>query len=118
LFGSTSHNRPSRFIDEIPQDLIEVNGAIKPVQRQQPKYTEKEILDNKTLSAARGLSKEPEKVTKSEEYKIGDTVIHKTFGVGVVLSVQNVGNDTLIEIAFEKTGTKKLMANFAKLEKQ
>ena len=43
--------------------------------------------------------------------------MHKAFGQGVVLSVKAMGNDLLLEIAFEKAGTKKVMAKFAKLEK-
>ena len=50
-------------------------------------------------------------------YSIGDTVKHKAFGTGVVLDAKPMGNDTLLEIAFEKAGTKKVMANFAKLTK-
>ncbi len=53
----------------------------------------------------------------SETYSVGDTVRHKAFGTGVVLSVTPMGNDNLIEVAFDKAGTKKLMANYAKLEK-
>ncbi|MBQ5685049.1 MAG: ATP-binding domain-containing protein [Clostridia bacterium] len=52
-----------------------------------------------------------------DSYSIGDTVKHKAFGTGVVLSAKPMGNDTLLEIAFEKAGTKKVMANFAKLTK-
>ena len=52
-----------------------------------------------------------------ETYSIGDTVKHKAFGTGVVLNAKPMGNDTLLEIAFEKAGTKKVMANFAKLTK-
>lgn len=50
-------------------------------------------------------------------FAIGDTVKHKAFGTGVVLNAKPMGNDTLLEIAFEKAGTKKVMANFAKLTK-
>ena len=48
-------------------------------------------------------------------YTVGQIVNHKTFGQGMILSVTPAGNDTLLEIAFDKVGTKKLMANFAKL---
>ena len=51
-------------------------------------------------------------------YSAGDTVVSKVFGVGVVLSVKKMGGDSMLEIAFEKAGTKKLMANYAKLEKK
>jgi DNA helicase-2/ATP-dependent DNA helicase PcrA len=44
-------------------------------------------------------------------------VRHNAFGKGMVLTVLPMGNDALLEIAFEEKGTKKLMANFARLEK-
>ena len=50
-------------------------------------------------------------------YKVGDSVLHKLFGKGLILSAEKMGNDTLLEIAFDKAGTKKLMANFCKMEK-
>ena len=51
------------------------------------------------------------------QYSVGDTVKHKSFGTGVILSCQPMGNDVLMEVAFDKAGTKKMMANYAKLEK-
>ena len=59
----------------------------------------------------------PVKPTPAGTYRAGDTVKHKTFGQGMVLSATPMANDTLLEIAFEKVGTKKLFANFARLEK-
>ncbi len=47
---------------------------------------------------------------------VGQRVRHKVFGAGTVISAKPMGNDTLLEIAFDEKGTKKLMANFAKLE--
>ena len=54
---------------------------------------------------------------KAESFAVGCRVKHKAFGEGMVLSSTPMGNDTLLEIAFDQKGTKKLMANFAKLEK-
>ena len=51
----------------------------------------------------------------STVYLVGQTVIHKTFGKGMIISVTPMGNDSLLEIAFENVGTKKIMAGFAKL---
>ncbi len=51
------------------------------------------------------------------DFSVGDTVAHKGFGTGVVISVKAMANDCLLEIAFEKAGTKKIMAKFAKIEK-
>ena len=53
----------------------------------------------------------------AQSYSVGETVKHKAYGTGVILSMQKMANDTMLEIAFEKVGTKKIMANYAKLEK-
>ena len=45
----------------------------------------------------------------------GDRVRHKVFGEGMILSITPMANDRLVEIAFDTVGTKKLMANFARL---
>jgi DNA helicase II / ATP-dependent DNA helicase PcrA len=115
LFGSTSHNRPSRFINEIPGHLIDIEGTASKII-QDNKHFAKTLPAKKDNKPSRGLSKD-NTTNIRVEYRIGDTVNHRTFGQGVLIAVQNVGNDTLLEIAFEKTGTKKLMANFAKLQK-
>lgn len=51
------------------------------------------------------------------DLKPGDQVEHKVFGKGMVLSVTPMGNDHLVEAAFENVGTKKIMAKFARLKK-
>ena len=51
------------------------------------------------------------------KYTVGEKVSHKVFGAGVILSATQMGNDTMLEIAFDKVGTKKVMAKFAKIEK-
>ena len=53
----------------------------------------------------------------TESFAVGDRVNHNKFGEGTVLSASPIGNDTLIEISFDTVGTKKLMANFAKITK-
>ena len=50
-------------------------------------------------------------------YSVGERIKHKTFGEGMITSVIPMGNDSMLEIAFDSVGTKKVMANFAKLEK-
>ena len=50
-------------------------------------------------------------------FTAGDRVRHTTFGEGVILSTKNMGGDVLYEIAFDKVGTKKLMATYARLKK-
>ena len=51
----------------------------------------------------------------STNYSAGQRVRHKTFGDGLVIKVTPMGGDTMLEIAFDAVGTKKLMAGYAKL---
>jgi len=53
--------------------------------------------------------------SKKTVYKPGQLVMHKTFGKGMIISAVSAGGDTMLEIGFENVGTKKIMANFAKL---
>ena len=64
-----------------------------------------------------GTAFRPRADTKREAFSEGDRVLHPTFGEGEVLSVKPLGADTLYEIMFDRAGTKKLMATFAKLKK-
>ncbi|MDO4460501.1 MAG: 3'-5' exonuclease [Clostridia bacterium] len=124
VFGQTNRNRISRFAEEIPTELIE-----RKYSRQRMSFSsmfstpnfssaQSKPASTKTAFAASGFSAPPKvKPTPAGTYNPGDTVMHKTFGQGVILSVSTMGNDSLLEIAFEKVGTKKLMANFARLEK-
>ena len=52
-----------------------------------------------------------------ERFAVGDRVRHGTFGEGLVISAKAMGNDCLLEIAFDSVGTKKVMAAFAKLKR-
>ena len=128
LFGSTSHNAPSRFLGEIPDELTEKTGATSlasgSFEREEryghgyggdDKFSYYSPRRNARPAAAPSAAKP--KPVPSASFSVGDTVKHKIFGTGVVLSVQPIANDTLLEIAFDKAGTKKLMANFAKLTK-
>ena len=126
IFGSTSHNPPSRFINEIPSELTEKTGvtSYSSFRRSAESEPYKDFGEDFTsgrpikrgFSGQSSFSKPAQSAPASAaSFKVGDTVKHKVFGTGVVLSAQAVGNDTLLEIAFDKSGTKKLMANYAKL---
>ncbi|MBE6836196.1 MAG: ATP-dependent DNA helicase PcrA [Ruminococcaceae bacterium] len=122
LFGSTTYCRPSRFIDEIPDEFTEGKKEASPLERA---YKQTVINHQKTdykekMAANRGFSVASSKASASGElvdYKVGETVKHKVFGVGMITKITPMGNDALIEIAFEKVGTKKLMSRMAKLER-
>lgn len=121
IFGSTSRNKPSRFIEEIPEELIEKSRA-RAWKKPQPGVvlpTSSYETRAASISAARNFG--PTMLAQENEnhvaFKPGDLVAHKTFGHGTILSASPMGNDVLLEIAFEQAGTKKLMANFARLTK-
>ena len=131
LFGSTSRNLPSRFITEIPNELVEKSGNYAErnvLSRRRDNDADDGRVSTATLaySGSGYLSKQRKAAAKAPaaksqpsavKYSQGDTVVSKVFGKGVVLSVKAMGNDSMLEIAFESAGTKKLMANYAKLEK-
>ncbi|HZJ78773.1 MAG TPA: UvrD-helicase domain-containing protein [Clostridia bacterium] len=119
LYGSTNRNKQSRFIEEIPTQLIEMRGSSSSAVFSQGKGTYATIGERTRKSVGRGFSGVESKPKKpSVSYNIGEEVSHKTFGDGIVLSTRPMGNDTMLEIAFDKVGTKKIMANFAKIEKK
>ena len=124
LFGSTTHNRPSRFVSEIPPELIDNISKSSITTAQKIMFQPQETKTEKSYSIPKryGVKTEPAQKSSAstggkETYKVGDTVLHNAFGKGVILSVQPVGGDYFLEIAFEKASTKKIMAAYAKLKK-
>ena len=116
VFGSTNYNPPSRFIAEIPHELLEQTGSsFKRTTISASAERSKPLQQNKVERGFSSVKKEP--LQSGMRFAVGDGVLHKAFGQGVILSVKSMGNDMLLEIAFEKAGTKKVMAKFAKLEK-
>lgn len=110
LFGSTTHNRESRFITEIPSKLIEKTGNENTFAAHKFEYQPQQKFDPFAKKA-------PVTKPSSTQYAVGNMVLHKVFGKGMVLSITPMGKDMMLEIAFDKVGTKKLMANFSKMEK-
>ena len=127
LFGSTQRNRPSRFLDEIPKEMVEFSkksespssgfGSSSFSSFGSAHHSVPGSSSVQTHSGFVPAAPTP-KPKASAAFRKGETVFHKTFGTGVVLSALPMGNDTLLEIAFDRVGTKKLMANFARLEKR
>lgn len=122
LFGSTTFNKDSRFLNEIPDELINYTGnenkyAASDNSQAPTAKTEKISVGQKAkMSYAKSMYKKPA-AQSGVVYKVGDTVLHKVFGRGMVMKTEKMGNDTLLEISFDKAGTKNLMANFSKMEK-
>ena len=124
IFGMTNRNRVSRFVEEIPEMLIEHTRSrdysARPVSM--PSFGGAkpfgEAPKTKSVAEAGGFTPKPRvKPAPAGTYRVGDTVLHKAFGTGLIVSATPMANDTLLEVAFDKVGTKKLFANFARLTK-
>ena len=124
IFGMTNRNRISRFVEEIPETLIEHTRSrdysARPVSM--PSFGGAkpfgEAPKTKSVAEAGGFTPKPRvKPAPAGTYRVGDTVLHKAFGTGLIVSATPMANDTLLEVAFDKVGTKKLFANFARLTK-
>jgi len=109
LYGSTQYNPPSRFLRETGLEEPVAAAAITPPGRG---YTYTPPGAYKRPAAA------PAKLKPAvQQFAIGERVKSAAFGEGMVLVAKPMGNDTLLEIAFDTVGTKKVMLNYAKLEK-
>lgn len=128
--GETRFAKVSRFVDEIPPELIEKeqknqyerrNEHEKPIepswkQRQGQLGVSKFGMKSTPAVPAFGKTFTVEKAS-SLDYGPGDRVRHIKFGEGTVVSVQDGGRDFEVKVNFDKVGEKKMFASFAKLQK-
>ncbi len=115
LFGKTSHNRPSRFLSELPAELVTEKETERPSLNGLAGAA-KTAGRKADVARSRVISASPQKQHHANQYKIGMRVRHKSFGEGLIIGSRPMASDTLLEIAFDSAGTKKLMANYADLE--
>ncbi len=132
LFGMTRYNPVSMFVKEIPENLMEnspeskrrqtaVRNEYSGIQSGYKSVSAPSFSSDKPRNNNYGFSggvNKPKPAKSNITYKVGDTVVSSTFGEGVVLSVKPMGNDCMLEVAFIEGKTKKIMANYAKLEKK
>ena len=147
LYGSTTFTMPSRFLDEIPQELFDDSSInnINLRKRKSESYLNKEYADvegilahtggkfsaiePKAKSSGFGLSvdsflknmnisgnKVAAASSNNNKYDVGMTVKHKKFGVGVITKIEPEGNDFKLDISFQNSGNKRLMAAYTPLE--
>lgn len=111
LYGSTKYNVPSRFLSELPEECCK--SLLKPVKRNINRF--EHSAPQKPIS--RGFSMRETAQKNTVTFSVGDAVSHRVFGNGMVISLKPMGNDVLMEIAFDKVGTKKIMANMGAVKK-
>ncbi len=137
LYGQTQYNPISRFVTEIPDEYVkresnEYGGmygtqnsgsrvyysenAAHPQMRRNPTVTPRTNLTVGDVATV-GRPILPKPAAAKTAFKPGDRVKHMTFGEGEILSARSMGADTLYEVMFDKVGTKKLMATYARLQK-
>ena len=118
LYGRTQFNPESRFLREIPESLIARERSPYDKQKTVSSYMDRSFdkpqYDTLTISAAQ---RKPAVSAQKDVLEAGDRVFHATFGEGDLISVKRMGADWLYEVVFDKVGTKKLMATYAKLKK-
>ena len=140
IFGSTSCNQISRFIEEIPKELLTgADELTKPKEmKENTEWTYGNKFNNKVTSyvVQDGSMNKPKNnfafrtaesflsnIAASKgtdvdlsQYKMGQTIYHKKFGEGVITEIATEGDDLKLDISFEKVGHKRLMAKYANLE--
>ena len=145
LYGSTTYSIPSRFIDEIPENLLSEtsieNKENKGARNNQNTWLDSEYKRVETyLSNRNRVSENIErkvrpsigvsvdsflknlagnnqvKTNNVSKYKVGMEVKHKKFGIGIIENIEPEGDDFKLEIMFDGSGFKRLMANYTPLE--
>jgi DNA helicase-2/ATP-dependent DNA helicase PcrA len=104
LMGSSAVNKPSRFLLDIPPDLL-ARGGVKEAEdewaKPSPEEREAEFKQREDLP----------------QFKAGDHVRHEQFGEGVVVNYHKIKNDAEVVVAFDGAGVKRFLLSFAKIEK-
>lgn len=135
LFGKTSYNRPTRFIREIDDELIQYQGLARPVNssfgvkysKEQPTQFGQGMCLQQALQARKSNS-QPQVTAQLQalntnnshetSWEIGDVATHKKWGDGTVLEVSGSGKTQELKINFPGIGLKKLLASVAPISKK
>ena len=114
--GRTQFNKVSRFVDEIPEQLLKVDQGINLKEKRPDKAL---FSSNRGHKFRKPYQAKSFTTTKMDtlSYSVGDMVKHIKFGKGKVLEIVSGGRDFEVTVDFEKVGVKKMFASFAKLKK-
>lgn len=108
LFGRTNFNAVSRFISEIPEELLESANPVKK-PKQAPSFATKRPSFQQVKTGTNA---------SSDSWNVGDKAEHKKWGIGTVVSVKSKDNSVELDVAFPSpTGIKRLLAEFAPIKK-
>lgn len=120
--GDVQYNKVSRFVREIPRELVDMGQTATPEKKKQIAdmiQADRSLAKMKMALSSKPFKPREFKVTKaaSLDYEVGDTVRHIKFGVGIVKDIVDGGRDYEVTVDFDKVGVKKMFAGFAKLKK-
>ena len=129
IYGRTEYTLPSRFIEEIPEDLILSETVIRKANNLEKENRYSSQIKSNNISNIKApsfgininsflntVSKPVNEVVNLSDYKVGVKVEHKKFGIGTIRKVEEEGNDLKVEVMFERFGMKRMMAKFAGLK--
>ena len=142
VYGSTSCNAVSRFLKEVPEEMVEGYNEVVEGKSQNNfvdvnstwSYGGRNVVKSYSVAAStvkkpaagfafrtadsflNNLNKSAKTSVDLSVYEAGKRVYHKKFGEGTINYVEQEGDDLKVDITFEKSGHKRLMAKFAGLE--
>ena len=129
--GETQYNKVSRFVHEIPRELVDLGRDSLPERKKEAEIQKKNVWKKavqefrKPAAYSQAMFDKPAMTKGSSlmsasgapDYEVGDTVRHIKFGTGLVLNIVKGAKDYEVTVDFEKYGVKKMFAAFAKLQK-
>ncbi|MGL5973350.1 MAG: ATP-dependent helicase [Oscillospiraceae bacterium] len=117
IFGQTNRSNPSRFIAEIPSENIDYLDNTKTGSGHVGIKTGYQNARVKHTGSILSIGKQKQNKQQKQNHVVGDVIKHKIFGQGIIKECLPMGNDVLLTINFDNNTVKKIMANFANLEK-
>lgn len=119
--GETQYNKMSRFLKEIPMELLATGIKFEKEEREEEKpkpwQQARQSFRSKPFTAPKPVQQFKVAGGKGPGYDVGDRVRHVKFGEGIVTSIVEGGRDYEVTVEFDTAGTKKMFAVFAKLQK-
>ena len=116
MFGTPNFNRRSRFLDDVPEHLLDLSGSIAYGGSGMQRTVHQERSGSYSVVERRPVD-EPKRAAWKPPFDVGQRVKHAKFGIGVVVACNPVRDDVEVTVAFPGvTGVKKLAQKFAKLE--
>ncbi len=117
--GENHYNNLSRFVREIPRELIGQRSAVPPEPKVRQVPADSAYAKAKEAFRTKTFDPKQFQVVKADrlDYGVGDRVSHVKFGEGVVLDITEGGRGFEVKVEFDRAGIKKMFASFAKLKK-